>query len=83
MMPIIVRYFIPTIGVRVKLMEFSSEKGETSKIIADLVLYQLKKIKLRAKSSLIVQTIAQPISALLIAAEKMMLGVVLILSTML
>lgn len=37
MMPVVVRYFIPTIGVRVRLIEFSSEKGETAVIISSLV----------------------------------------------
>lgn len=38
LMPVVVRYFIPTVGVRVKMMEFSSEKGETSKIISSLII---------------------------------------------
>lgn len=49
MMPVVIRYFIPTIGVRVKLLEFSSEKGETSKIIADLILSSANKNKIGNK----------------------------------
>lgn len=37
MMPVVVRYFIPTVGVRVKMLEFKSTKGETSEIIASLI----------------------------------------------
>lgn len=37
MMPVVVRYFIPTIGVRVKMLELSSEKNETSETIANLI----------------------------------------------
>lgn len=35
--PILARYFIPTVGVQVKILELSSEKGETSAIIANLL----------------------------------------------
>lgn len=37
MMPVLARYFIPNVGVRVKLLEFASEKGEKSLIIASLL----------------------------------------------
>lgn len=37
MMPVVVRYFIPTIGVRVKMLEFSTLPNETSETIADLI----------------------------------------------
>lgn len=37
MMPVIVRYFDPTNGVRVKMLEFTCEKGETSQIISNLI----------------------------------------------
>lgn len=36
-MPVLVRYFVPTIGVRVKMLNLSSQKGETSLIISDLI----------------------------------------------
>lgn len=37
LMPVVVRYFQPTVGVKVKMMEVSSEKGETALIISNLV----------------------------------------------
>lgn len=37
LMPVVVRYFQPTIGVRVKMLQMSSEKGETSLIIENLI----------------------------------------------
>lgn len=37
MMPVVVRYFMPTVGVQVKLLCFSSERGETSAIIETLI----------------------------------------------
>lgn len=37
MMPVIVRYFVPTIGVRVKMLDLSSIKNETSDTIFDLL----------------------------------------------
>lgn len=37
MMPVVFRFFNPTVGVRVKLLEFSSEKGESSSIISSLI----------------------------------------------
>lgn len=37
LMPVVVRYFLPTVGVKVKLLELTSQTGETSKLIADLV----------------------------------------------
>lgn len=35
--PIVVRYFIPTEGVRVKLLELTKQKGGTAKILADCI----------------------------------------------
>lgn len=49
MVPVVVRYFIPTIGVQVKMMEFSSEKGATSEIIADLLAATCSKNELMDK----------------------------------
>lgn len=43
MMPIVVRYFIPTVGIKVKLLEFTSEKGETSEIISSLIIKTAQK----------------------------------------
>lgn len=37
LMPSVVRYFQPTDGVKVKMLEVSSEKVETAQIISDLV----------------------------------------------
>lgn len=38
LMPVVVRYFLPTVGVKVKMLEFTSQSGETSEIIADLII---------------------------------------------
>lgn len=43
LMPIIVRFFGPLIGVKVELLEFSSEKGETSEIISSLIINTAQK----------------------------------------
>lgn len=37
MFPVLARYFVPTRGIRVKILELSSEPGETSEIIANLI----------------------------------------------
>lgn len=37
MFPVLIRYFLPTIGVRVKILEFSAENGETGEIISQLL----------------------------------------------
>lgn len=37
LMPVVVRYFKPTIGVKVKMLGMSSERGETSEIITTLI----------------------------------------------
>lgn len=49
MMPVVVRYFIPTSGVRVKLLEFSSEKGETAQIISSLIKKSVEQNKIADK----------------------------------
>lgn len=49
MMPVVVRYFIPTEGVRIKLLEFGNEKGETSQIIATMVQESAQKNNLTGK----------------------------------
>lgn len=38
LMPLVVRYFIPTVGVCVKMLDLSSEKGGTSEIIANMII---------------------------------------------
>lgn len=37
MMPVLARYFIPTVGVRIKLLEYASVKGDTAVIISDVI----------------------------------------------
>lgn len=37
MMPVLVRFFKPTIGLKVKILNFTSQKGETSAIITELL----------------------------------------------
>lgn len=49
MMPVVVRYFIPTVGVHVRLFEFSSEKGETSSIIAHMIKATAEKFQINEK----------------------------------
>lgn len=43
LMPVVVRYFIPTVGIKVKLLDFSSEKGESSEIISSLIIKTAEK----------------------------------------
>lgn len=43
MIPVVCRFFNPTVGVRVKMLEFSTAKGETSEIIASLLIDAAKK----------------------------------------
>lgn len=47
--PVLVRYFIPTAGVCVKVLEVSSEDGETSTIINDLIKKTAQKYDLMSK----------------------------------
>lgn len=47
--PLLVRYFVPMEGVKVKLIELSDEKGETSDIIVALVKKTLKEFGLEDK----------------------------------
>lgn len=49
MMPVLVRYFIPTIGVRVKMLNLTSQKGETSLIISDLIKSTAEKLEIGEK----------------------------------
>lgn len=50
LMPVLVRYFLPTVGVQVKLLEFTSQIGETSEIIANLIIETAQKNDLKEKS---------------------------------
>lgn len=45
MMAVVVRFFVPTIGVEVKMLDFTSEKGETSEIIATMLMETAIKMK--------------------------------------
>lgn len=47
--PIIIRYFLPSEGVKTKLLHFEEVPGETSEILKDLALSVLKKYKLEKK----------------------------------
>lgn len=49
MVPVVVRFFVPLVGVQVKMLEFSSEKGGTSQIIADLLAETCPKNELMDK----------------------------------
>lgn len=49
LMPVVVRYFIPTVGIKVKMLEFSSEKGETSDIISSLIMKTAQKYQITDK----------------------------------
>lgn len=49
MIPVVVRYFNPTVGVNVKMIDFTSQKGETSEIIASLIRTTVEKKKLVEK----------------------------------
>lgn len=49
MMPVLARYFIPTIGVCVKLLDFTAQQGETSDIIFRLLLKTSNDYNIRQK----------------------------------
>lgn len=49
MMPVLARYFIPTIGVCVKLLDFTAQQGETSEIIFRLLLKTSNDYNIRRK----------------------------------
>lgn len=49
MFPVMVRYFLPTEGVRVKMLNFTAEEGETSEIISNLICSAIDKCKLNNK----------------------------------
>lgn len=49
MMPVLARYFIPTIGVCVKLLDFTAQQGETSEIIFQLLLKTSNDYNIRQK----------------------------------
>lgn len=47
--PVLVRYFIPTVGVRVQVLDITSEGGETSTIISELISSATSKFDLKKK----------------------------------
>lgn len=49
MFPVLIRYFNPTVGVQVKILEFSSLKGETGEIIFEMLKDTLEKNELMDK----------------------------------
>lgn len=49
LMPVLARFFIPTSGIRVKILEFSSQKGETSQIIANLIMKTADEFQIKNK----------------------------------
>lgn len=49
LMPVVIRFFIPTIGVKVKLLEFSSQRGETSEVIAQMIIETAEKHNIKQK----------------------------------
>lgn len=49
LMPVVVRFFNPTVGVKVKMLEITSEKGETSEIIENLIQTTAEAYKIKEK----------------------------------
>ena len=49
LVPIVVRYFLPESGVKVKLLEFKSVPGETAEILSEYLLSVLDQTKLKDK----------------------------------
>lgn len=47
--PVLVRFFDPLIGVRIRILDITSQPGETSEIISTLILDALKKYNLMGK----------------------------------
>lgn len=47
--PVLVRYFIPTVGVRVKVLNLTEEAGENSTLISDLITSTASDYDLRKK----------------------------------
>lgn len=48
-MQVLARFFIPTVGVRIKMLEYSSQKGENAVIISDLVKNTAEKWGIKKK----------------------------------
>lgn len=49
MLPVLARYFFPTIGVRVKMLEYSSVVAETSVLIANLLTKTTEDFQIKEK----------------------------------
>ena len=49
LVPVVVRYFVPDIGVKVKLLEFKSLPGETAKILSNYLVLVLEQNELKKK----------------------------------
>lgn len=49
MMPVLARYFLPTIGVRVKMIEFTSIKNETSETITNVLMEAAEQNNIKEK----------------------------------
>lgn len=49
MLPVLARFFIPTSGIRIKMLEFSSQRGETSQIIANLIMQTADDFQIKNK----------------------------------
>lgn len=49
MMPVLARYFIPNIGVRVKIIEFTSIKNETAETITNVLMEAAEKNNIKEK----------------------------------
>lgn len=47
--PVLARYFVPTVGIRVRLLNLTEESGETSKTISDLIESAANKYDLKKK----------------------------------
>lgn len=52
-MPVMVRYFLPTVGIQVKLFEFSSLKGDTSLIIANMLIESANRSQIKKKIAVV------------------------------
>ena len=49
LVPVVVRYFVPDIGVKVKLLEFKSLPGETAEILSNYLVSVLEQNELKEK----------------------------------
>ena len=47
--PILVRYFLPSLGMKTKILDFQSIKGETSDILAEYIMSAVQTHHLQLK----------------------------------